>query len=43
MAYTGGHRETDEVQAKLKKAYFDGHEAGAHRTAQPADGAAVER
>ena len=29
MAYTSAHKETPDVQAKLKKAYFDGHEAGA--------------
>lgn len=28
MCYTGGYNETDDVQEKLKKAYFDGFEAG---------------
>lgn len=27
-AYTSAHKETDDVIGKLKKAYFDGHEAG---------------
>ena len=27
-AYTSAHKETEDVRGKLKKAYFDGHEAG---------------
>jgi len=28
MCYTGGHKQPSDIRIMLKKAYFDGHEAG---------------